>query len=301
VVDFKAVIKDQAGNPVSRTMVELKTTDDEISSYGYGYTDNNGMVSGKVPAGKSLQMRVQNNCNNSTFTQNIGPFTGKADLGTVTVNSSTVKVTISGTAVTCKGSAVTNGFVDVKLDGQHNLAPVTNGNFSISLTRCSNVPATAEITAYDMDASQNGAAANITVTAGTITAGQLLACGNALTQYVNITLNGAIMSFVPPADSVELYSSITSNDKYLWATRRSSGNEHVYVAFTAAGTGSAPVKTIDITKGNTGYIKQSAVNMTITEFGPVGGYISGSLSTTLKDSSNNTAPVTLTFRAKRAN
>jgi hypothetical protein len=301
VVDFKAVIKDQAGNPLYPAIVQIRTTDDKISLYGYGCTDNNGMVSGQIPSGKMLELTVlSDRCRSVLHTQNIGPFSAKADIGTVTVNNiNAAVVTISGTAVNCSGGAVTNGFVDIIMDGLHNHALVTNGNFSISITRCNNVPGNAAITAYDVNASQNGPVTNIAVTTGAVATGQVSACGNALTQFVNYTLSGTPRSFIPPADSLQLYTS-TPNAWTLWAARKGNGNDQVYMTFTASGTGNAPVSYLNVSTGNNSYFKQ-AFNMTITEFGPVGGYIIGHLATTLRDSANRTAPVTLNFRAKREN
>jgi hypothetical protein len=304
LVDFRAVIKNQANQPMANTMVELKTTDDAISSFGYGYTDDKGLVSGKVPYGKVLQMRVINKCNNPLLTQNIGPFSAKADLGTVTVNNgSATQVTISGTVVNCTWAAVTNGFVDIKLDNQRNRALINNGNFSITITRCINTSATAEVTAYDLDAGQNGTTSNLNVTTGTATTGQLSACGNALTEFVRFTLNGAQTDFVPPADSLLLYAPDTAPTEFtLNATHISGSFDHVYMTFTASGTGTAPVKSLIVSKNNITYMKQGPINVTITEFGPAGiSLVSGNLSATLKDSSNNTAPVTLSFRVKRMN
>jgi hypothetical protein len=302
LVDFKAVIKDQAGHPLFPAKVELKATDDPVSSYGYGYTDSDGKVSGKIPAGKTFQLKVFGTCQNALHSQTIGPFSGKGDIGTVTVaNEAMSQVTFSGTATNCTMGAVANGFVDVSIESTHYRGLITNGSFNITVTRCSNATTTVGITAYDLDANQNGAVANVAITGNTVQVGQLSACGNAIAAFVNYTLNGAATSFVPPADSLMLIKN-TGNSFSLYANRRNQSNEMVYLSFTASGTGSVPGSYINIAKGNNSYMNQGAFTVNITEFGNAGGYVSGNLSTTLKDSFSTSKPsINLTFRAKKMN
>ena len=301
VIDIKAVFKDQNGNALYPAQVIMKIISDTFSSLGYGYTDTTGMVSGKVPTGKTLQLKVYNRCNTLLYTQNIGPYTAATDLGTITVNySGATQVTLSGTVVNCNAVAVTNGFVDISIDSTHNRAVVTNGSFSTTITRCTGAPTTAVITAYDMGTNQNGAAYNVAVTSTTVNTGQLIACGNTVSQFLNYTLSGGNVSYVPPADSLT-WSSSGTNQYNIWATRRTPNNyDQVSLSFNASGTGTVPVNYIYIYSGQKMYVKQSVINLNITEFGQSGGYISGNFTSTLKDSTNNgLVPVNLTFRIKK--
>jgi hypothetical protein len=280
----------------------LKTTGDATSSYGNGYTDSTGYVGGKIPKGKTLQLKVYTKCNTVIFTQDIGPFSATADLGTITVNfTGTSQVTVSGLAINCNGVAVTNGFVDISLDSMHNRGPITNGNFSIPLTRCSNAPTTAAITAYDLGANQSGNAISVAVNSATVNAGQLSACGNSLMRFLNYTLNDANVSYLPPADSLIL-SGTDNNQFTVYAFRKTTNNyENVHLSFNATGTGTVPINYVYIYRNQRQYVKQSTLNLNITEFGAAGtGYISGNFSGNLKDSSTQAiVPASLTFRIKR--
>jgi len=300
--DFKIVCKDQNGKPFYHCLIELKTTGDSISKYGYGYTDSTGYAGGKIPKGKTLQCKVYSICNTVIYTQDIGPFNATADLGTVTINfTGIVPITVSGSAVNCNGVAVTNGFVDISIDGAHNRAAITNGNFSMNINRCSTAPTTAAITAYDPGANQGGNATNVPVNSATVNAGQLSACGNSLVQFLNYTLKDTNVSYIPPADSLQLLNNV-NNQFTLYAYRKASSDyEKVYLSFNATGTGTVPLNYVYILKNNRQYVQASTLNLNITEFGAAGtGYISGDFSGNLKDSSSNVIlPASMSFRVKR--
>jgi hypothetical protein len=300
VVDFKAVFKDQNGKPFYPARVELKTTGDSVSLFGYGYTDSTGYVGGKIPKGKTLQLRVYTKCNTIIYTKDIGPFSTTADLGTISVNyTGSSQVTVSGSVINCTGAAVTNGFVDISIDSVHNRATITNGAFTSTITRCNSAPTTAVITAYDLGGNQSGSATNVAVTSTTVNAGQLSACGNSLSQFVNYTLNGVSASFIVPTDTLTLVPG--SNNSYmLFANHPLPNRDGLYISFTASGTGTVPLGSIYIDEGPKTYYKQSTINLNITEFGPAGtGYISGNFSGNLKQDSTTVAPTTLSFRVKR--
>ena len=303
VVDFKAIIKDQNGNPLYPAQVVLTyNTGDTTTSYGYGYTDNTGWVGGKIPINKALKMKVYNKCNAVLYTKDIGPFTTTADLGTVTVtNAGSSTLTINGNLINCNASAVTNGYVDVLLDNIHNRAMVSDskGNFSITITRCNGTSATATLTAYDLGTNQSGTPASLSVSTGTANAGQLTACGTSILEFANYTLNGVSYNFAKPADSMDLYKQ---GNYILWTTRKATNpTEYSYIGFTASATGTGQLTSAQIRASNTYWYLSNPTTLSITEFGAIGtGYVAGNFTTTFKDTINNqTAPVTYTFRVKR--
>lgn len=303
LVDFKAIIKDQTGAPVFPARIEMKTTNDTVSTYGNGNTDATGLVSGKIPANKTLQLNIFNKCGTLLFSQNIGPFNATADMGTITLPATTfTQVTISGSVVNCNGAAVTDGFVDVNIDSIHTRAVVTNGSFNLTFSRCSNSQTTAYVTAYDMSAGQIGSASAFTVTSGSVNVGTLNACGTTASEFLNYTLNGTNYGFVLPADSLTMNGS-AANGYGVWAMRKTGGGalDQVYLLFNATGPGTVPLTWVTIYINNSQYVPRSPGNLNITEFGAPGNYVSGNFSAVLKDTLNsgNTAPVTLSFRVKR--
>jgi hypothetical protein len=297
VVKFKAIIKDQNGNPFYPGHVVLQITNDAFTSYGSGNTDTTGWVGGLIPKGKTLQLKVYNKCNAVLYTNDIGPFNADADLGTITVNTpASGSVTFSGTVINCSATPVTNGYVDIYLDGMHTHAAVTNGSFNITISRCSNTPATATVTPYDVGNNQGGTAATVTVSS-TVNTGQLNACGTSLSQFLNYTLNGIAQSYTVPTDSV--ISNKNGNTYTIGATRKSQVGDEVYLNFTASGTGSVPLGGIAIREGQKQYSAGSTIMVNITEFtAGSGGFMAGNLTGNVSDSFT-TKPVNMTFRVRK--
>jgi hypothetical protein len=306
VVDFKAIIKDQTGKVIPSRVI-IKIVGDTVSPMGDGYTDNTGLVSGKIPANKALQLNIYSSqCNTLISSQNIGPFATTADLGTITINYTGARpVDILGNVINCTGTAVTNGFVDVLVEGTHTRGKIfAGGGFDVNFSRCSNTPTTAVITAYDLGNNQIGTAVNITLTKDTTNAGIISACGSMVNEFMNVNFYNTDYNYVSPADTITLAPQGSPNWYMISANKKGSGIYNLF-SFMATGTGSAPVDyflLIYPTYGLT-MLKKSPVTVNITEFGPIGSYVAGNLSTTLKDSFQQTVtiPVNINFRVKRNN
>ena len=70
-------------NPLNCVQVHIKRPD---GSYGIGWTDSTGNLCGKVPKDEPLVLEVIDQCNAIAWSQNIGPFSANATLGTVAVS-----------------------------------------------------------------------------------------------------------------------------------------------------------------------------------------------------------------------
>jgi len=299
VVDFTVTIKDQNNTPLRYGEVVLKIIGDTLSVNGY--TDSTGKVSGPVPVNKAMQMQVYNRCGALVHTQQIGPFAAATDLGTITIPGVvSVSLTISGSAVNCSGAAVTNGVVNVALNNNNYRSNINNGNFSIVIDRCDQSPATAKLQAIDFNATQQGPLTDLAVTSGTANAGQLSACGDQINQFITYTLGTLNVSLLPP-DSVRAgrSGSMTSISGY-----HPNQSNYTYFRFTGnAQPGTYAIDSIYIeTPANyTRWKKSGNFNITITEYGAVGGIIAGSFSGNVFDESSpaNVQPIVCNFRVKR--
>ena len=140
--------------PLPFTPVKITRVNGGGSSYGY--TDSSGHVGGLVPKNEALTLEVLNTCNQPIYTQNVGPFSANTNLGTITVTIAPINtLQITGTAVNCSNQPVTNGNVLIYFEGQLYNRPVNNnGNFSLTITRCSNSTGAVEIVAVDNIANQ---------------------------------------------------------------------------------------------------------------------------------------------------
>lgn len=297
-IHFKAIVKDQSGKSFPSARVVIQVTTDGVSNYGTGYTDSSGWVGGYIPKGKPLQIKIYNRCNEVVFTKDIGPFNADTDLGTLTVNNPSIgSVTFSGTVVNCSAGAVTNGYVEIYLDSLYNRTAITNGSFSINISRCNNTPATASVIAYDFGNNQGGSATPVQVTSATVNTGQLSACGTSLTEFLNYSLNGVSKAYIVPTDSV--VSSKNGTTYTIWAMRKNQINEQVYLSFTASGVGNVPVNQVSIAEGNNYYSHIPPITVNITEFtAGSGGFVAGNFTGNVADSFT-TKSVNMSFRVRK--
>ena len=111
LIELDLRLVDEEGFPVANHQVSITPPS---GWSGYGYSGQDGEVSGKIPANKELILSVYNRCAEVIYTQTIGPFAANTSLGDITltglgVNSTTVK----GNLLNCAGRPVTNGLVIV--------------------------------------------------------------------------------------------------------------------------------------------------------------------------------------------
>ena len=166
--------------------------------------------------------------------------------------------------------------------------------------RCDQSPATAKLQAIDLNATQQGPLTDVSVTTGTANAGQLSACGDQINQYLNYTLGGTSVTLIPP-DSLgsRRSGSVTSISGY-----HPNQSNYTYISFTGnTQPGTYAMDSIYVESGPnfTRYKKSGTINITITEYGAVGGIIAGSFSGNVFDQNNpsNIQPIVCNFRVKR--
>ena len=302
-IDFEATFKDQGGSPVVAAKVVLRNIGDSITISGTGYTNTAGTVNGRIPSNKILQLLVYDRCGDMIHTQNVGPFNTNTNLGVTTINVNvSTSVTISGTAVNCSGQPVTNGYVNIFLDGANNRANINNGNFSITISRCTSGQATGSVTAVDLAAATQSTPADITVAAGNVNAGALTACGTSISQFINYKVNNIDYAITMPGDSISF--SYSNNISYINGSTISNPNDKRYITFSfpGNGTGTYALDYVYALIPNAGqYVKNGAISVAVTEYGSVGGFVAGNFTGMVRDSSftSPAVPINCTFRVKR--
>ena len=144
-----------------------------------GYTDNNGKISGLVPANEALVLKVSDDCGETIYSKNIGPFSTDTDLGNVNVpwrsSCFLATVIVSGTVVNCNNAPVTNGYVQIATNNNRFTKAINNGSFSISYNYPSNSGA-GTLTAYDVGSGDSSIPVPINISGGSIDIGQVRAC-----------------------------------------------------------------------------------------------------------------------------
>jgi hypothetical protein len=305
-INLSVTLKDVEATPLVHVSVKIS----RLSTWGmaYGYTDSLGKVNGLVPSNELLKLDVLDNCGNSIYTQNIGPFSANTDLGVITVTSPTSSMlTIKGTVLNCAGAIVTNGYAIVDYDGYPRYVSTnSSGLFSLSVTRCSGSPTTCDITVVDNLAQQQASVSAIPIVVPITNAGNMLACGTSAVQFFNYTLNGTnyALSSTVPQDSLTAYTfqqgTTPFNTQFFGFNV--GANKSISLQFSsAAAAGTYPITYMTAQNHNaTAPIAPS--NVIITSFPlSAGGFFEGSFSGSYKDSANLSVTHTVsgTFRLRR--
>jgi len=144
---IKVHVKTSSGQALPNLVVTLKRMSQAYDVYGS--TDNAGMVSGIVPAGEILTLKVYDACHVVIYTANIGPFTAGSTIVLPDILlpiPPSLLYTIKGSLKTCANANVTDGYVVFKTAGagnyfQYMSVPVDNaGNFTFNTYSCTANP-----------------------------------------------------------------------------------------------------------------------------------------------------------------
>jgi len=305
-------LKNQNGQALAGYQVILTNT--QNASSGYGITDSSGAVTGAVPPSVQLQLKVYNKCHELVLTQNVGPFAAATDLGTISVTTvAAASITLSGKVTNCSFAPVMNGVADFIIDGNSYRAIISNGNYTITIDRCSASAANLDIMATDLDGNQQSSHTILNVTSGNYTS-DINACGNTPNKYLIFTIGGNAINFITPADSISIYTYTYPGDAGIRASISSYSNNaspnspgYQSVSFGFKGSeapGAHPFQAYDsliILKGQSIQYIARNITVNVTEYGSFGGYISGNFAGDFMDRTNTLVTGTCNFRIKRDN
>ena len=290
--------------PLSHVMVKLSRPSDASS---YGYTDSLGHVGGLVPANESLLLEVMNTCNQPVYSKNIGPFSSNTNLGTITVTLAPLNtLQITGSAVNCSNQPVTSGNALVYFEGQYYNRPITNGNFSLTITRCSNSNGAVEVVAVDNTTNQQSASPWIgSATTGTVTTGAIAACGTSSVSFVNYVLDGTnySLSSATPGDSIFVSTGNGTSQPATFVNAFKISQPNINIDFYTQGgaVGTFPVMFMTANQyGDSSITLVTPFNVIFTTYGAPGQFIEGNFTGQFREiSNNNLHNVSATFRVRR--
>ena len=296
-----------AGNniPLNNVQVRIKRPN---GSYGYGRTDSLGNLCGKVPKNEVLVLEVLGQCNNVVYSQNIGPFSSDASLGTITVTIPAANsLIITGTLTNCSNANVTNGAVVIYTGNANSYSvPVTNGTFSLSLLRCENGSVNFSVLGVDYASLQMSTPVSGNGTTGTVNVGTVQACGTSAAQYVEFLIDGAPFAYTKPPDNIFYTDSSFAgiNSAMISASKATNTNTYSSFNFQSNGTtGSKPLTRCGIRTGILGtaeIIVSPNPTVNITAFGPpVTGFIEGNFNIVMNFAGAGPKNLVCTFRVKR--
>ncbi len=307
ITSFSANIKDQNGNPLKHVMVKIKRTPGSgWWNTGYGFTDSSGNVQGLIPKNQPLILEVytSSSCATAVHTQNIGPFASPATMNITVTLSTASTFTVTGTVQNCSVAAVLNGYAEVKAGFHVYRAPIVNGVFSLSFNNCTS---SQSITYFVVDntGGQQSNPVTATINVGNTDLGVINACGTSTQQFINFSVDGTPHNLLPPTDSIygNSYSQGTTFTSTNIGGWNSIGSTNVHFSFNGGSTGTFPLSFVmagipGLTDSLTMNIS-SPINVTVTEFGSVGGFITGSFSGNLYTNGTLAHPVVCSFRVRR--
>jgi hypothetical protein len=309
-ITLSMTLHNEEGGPLVHVPVKISRTGGSYPSFAYGYTDSVGSVSGWVPNNESLLIEVMDPCRNVIYSRNVGPYTQNANLGVIVINNTgTSLVTITGQLRNCSGGIVTNGHAVVSYDNNARYVNVnSNGQFSLSFTRCTTSPATLDVTGVDNTNQQQGTVNNIALVMPVTNTGVINACGVSTAQYINYTFDGNnyMLSSNVSTDSLRGSTYVMNATPYRtiltgWSMTNNNNRIDLQFNHTTTTAGTYPVYTVSAQQVWTG-IPVPPFNVIVTSFPPsVGGFYEGSFSGQFRDSTN-TGPlhsVNGTFRLRR--
>lgn len=314
-VQFDCRFVDEAGSPLSYAKVKLTVTNTGI--VGVAYTDIDGYISGKIPRNSQILMEVTpaSTCNMVSYSQNLNTGSSKISLGDIVAANALQQAIVTGTVTNCSNQPVTSGYIFF-LNGNENYRyPVTNnGTFSFKNYLCSSAPVNINLIATDNTGLTAGAILTYNIHTGINTIPDIYACGTDISQFINYSIDGGV-SFITisnPEDSIfqsgngslnPPFSSIGGHN-YSGGIPASPWEASFIIPNAGIGVGSNQ----ELSSFMASIIYQSPTIITtpttvsITEYGPVGGFIAGNFTASVTRPVPPYTPYSIVcnFRVKRS-
>ena len=280
-VNLTVKVIDSNGNPLSNVGVGLVVNSSNFTSYILS-TDNNGQVSGLIPANQILTLNIYSSIQCSTLpinTMSIGPFSINTVLPDIVLNSGAIlTTTVQGSLLKCDNTNVTNGYVFFYSGNQTLLTTVTNGVFSFNTTHCSSAT-NFKLKGIDYDNLQTTDEITYNFTTPVTNIGNLNAC-NAITEFISYQLDSNPTVFLIEDvgggdDGGNIYLSGSSQNNYLIIYgNTSTPDTYTTNQFSIEG------------QGNNIYVSNNIINTMqfhLNSFGAVGEYIDMTFNGTYND------------------
>jgi len=182
------------GTPI----LTIKITQLSTGQYGIMNTYDKGNFAGPVPKNQTLLLEVFSSCGDLLHSEEIGLFSEDTELPLIPIDISSLSwLSFAGTLTDCDGNPITNGYVVLSAVNSaisEALFPDANGFVSATFANCSD----GEVVYFGVDLTSFEASDNINITLTEDTqVGDIVACGNEVTESFDITIAGETMSWLP--------------------------------------------------------------------------------------------------------
>lgn len=305
-VQFNCTVTNGGGQPVANAFVKISDRNNPMRS-GFGYTNAAGYVNGAIPKNADLQIDVfaNSNCASSSYS---APFnTGSTDisLGTIQINAAST-ANVSGKVLNCLGNPVTNGAAVIKVNNQYfKFATSDSGTYNFNLILCGGSVA-ATLLAENYATYEQTNWQNLTLQPGSNNISNIQVCGNSISQYINLTVNGNTSVFSAPADSIYQQITALSGSPIRIGAFRLGQNSYVSFNFSSSGIVQGSYQNLEdfyTSLVNDSLLLTAPIQVNITEYGAINtGFIAGNFSGNFTGSGpppSNTYNISCNFRVRR--
>lgn len=209
LVYIEGQLVSEEGIPLPNTTICIHT--DGSNSGRCGTTDNEGYFAGKMPKDSDLVLKFGYYGQDCEFSSiNLGSFIEDTNLGAIQVTESGGAFTVTGSIENCDGDPVTNGLVKFLIGNTRSEYYVgDDGSFEVALLNCDNATEIT-ITAVNVDNLEEGNSVSLPISSE-IEFGVISACGNALTEFFTLTVDGQTANL---AENLELYFEIPETSTF---------------------------------------------------------------------------------------
>ncbi|RZJ70242.1 carboxypeptidase-like regulatory domain-containing protein [Flavobacterium sp.] len=301
-VHLQLTVNDADGNPIANSSVAISFGGNPWPAYGY--TDQNGHVSGLVPANETLTVNIFNICNEVAYSSTIGPFSSASSLTITATSGSAQTVLVDGNLIACDGNPVTNGYVMMTYGNNRDFYPVTNGNFSFNTLTCSpNQPFT--LRGIDADNLQETGEINYNFTAPQTNIGNLQAC-TAVDEFISYQIDNDTVYVITQEVNATLGSQGQVNGLTIsgYNEQTPTGSASLYIFSQNTNTvGVYSTAQFSLESGQLGYIGNQTTNdlvFNLTHVGAVGEYVDLNFSGTYVGQDGQTHTITGVAHAIRS-
>lgn len=266
---------------------------------GWGSTNGNGHFGGAVPKGEKFKLEVllPHLCGNTVIhTEDVGPFSGDVTLPDIIVNGSQIQtLKISGRLVDCNNQPVTHGYLSLLWDGANSPTkqmafPESNGMFEVAFINCS-ASATAQVKGYDLAATLESTANNLSFPPSTANLGDIVVCQSVL-EFIKYNFDGKDFTILEPNGESNSQTTYIFGETIDASIGFSFNNQ--------SKTGTFPLNYLSVNAVGTDSSAVSNLNTTLTAWGGQPGEFNiGTFGGTFKDWQGQNHSISGSYKVKR--
>ncbi|MGN6802559.1 MAG: carboxypeptidase-like regulatory domain-containing protein [Ginsengibacter sp.] len=307
-VKVTAKLVDNAGNPLPNLFVRITPQSEPQSSFA-STSDSQGNIITSTYENRINQLQVYGslNCGTPVYSATFSTTNRDTSLGSIAING-VITANLAGSVVDCNNNPIISGSVIVQKDNKNYRFPInTNGTFAFNIPICNTTdPEAVTVFAEDNVSSETGNAVNFSINDGNNILGTIRACSNNSTiEFMNYSIDSTPYSLVAPVDTFTEWvdpalhwTGITG-----WNIYNSVPSVHFYLTGAiSVGSKEVSIDEFDIGDNYGRYADSTtaAPVVNITEYGPVGGYISGNIKVKIESLADHSVhDATCSFRVKR--